>query len=292
MNLRDLKYLVAVAKYKHFGKAAEACFVSQPALSMQLKKLEEELGVQLFERTNKRVMITQVGRDITERAQRLLREADEIKEVAKMYQNPLAGEICLGAFPTLAPYFFPQIVPTITEEFPELKLLLMEEKTEMLIQKLHNGELDAAVLAIPLPKEEESLEYIELFNDEFLLAVSPKHKFAKRKSITRNDLCGETLLLLEDGHCLRDQALDICSLIGANENQNFRATSLETLRAMVAANAGITLIPEIAKKDSDEIVYIPFHSNPPARKIALVWRKTHAKKECCKQIVAIIKCEV
>lgn len=287
MNIRDLQYLVAVAKHQHFGKAANACFVSQPALSMQLKKLEEELGVRLFERTNKSVMITTVGRDITERAKRILRDVDEIKEVARFYQDPFAGKLKIGAFPTLAPYFFPKIIPNTTKKFLGLKLFLIEEKTDILIQKLRDGEIDAAFLAIPLPTEEGTLEYTEIFDDNFILAVSPKHKFAKRRSMTCNDLHGETLLLLEDGHCLRNQALDICSLVGATENQEFRATSLETLRAMVAANIGITLIPELAKKENDGIIYIPFRFHPPTRKIALVWRKTSARKECFKEIIQI-----
>lgn len=279
MNLRDLQYLVALSDSKHFGKAAELCFVSQPALSMQLKKLETQLGVQLFERTNKSVMITSIGQDIANRARKILQDAAEIKAVAKAHQNPLIGDLKLGVFPTLAPYFLPKIIPTINESLPDLKLLLIEEKTDILLKKLQNGQVDIAVLALPLPLEITTLEYTKLFEDDFLLAVAPSHKFAMHKSIARADLENEILLLLDDGHCMRNQALDICSLSGAKENQEFRATSLETLRAMVAVNVGITLIPKLAKQHNDGIVYIPFEPKPPTREIVLVWRKSSSRKK-------------
>lgn len=285
MNIRDLQYLVAVADLKHFGKAAKACFVSQPALSMQLKKLEEELGVKLFERTNKKLMITDVGIDITERAKKVLQAADEIKEAAISYKDPLSGTFKLGAFSTLAPYFLPQIVPEIASSLPKLKLLLVEEKTDILINKLKNGEIDAAFLALPI--DDESLEHEKLFEDEFFLAVPAHHSFAKRDFITTNDLHKKSLLLLEEGHCLRAQALDVCSLVGISEHQEFRATSLETLRQMVLADVGITLIPKIAIKNNDGLVYIPFKSKPPLRKIAMFWRKTSAKKECIKELIKL-----
>lgn len=289
MNLRDLHYLVAVAELKHFGKAAEHCFVSQPALSMQLKKLEEYLGVQLFERSNKRVMITPVGQEIVARAQHILQESKEMIELAKHFQNPLVGRLTLGAFPTLAPYFFPKLVPEIKVHLPEISLFIVEDKTETLIQKLKQGEIDGAFLAIPLPVEEEGLEYEALFTDTFYLAVYPNHPLAKRASVTYADVQNQSLLLLEDGHCLRDQALDVCALTGAKEHPEFRATSLETLRQMTAYGTGITLIPDIARRDHDGIVYLPFKAQPPSRRIGLFWRKTSARKEGVKSIAKLCK---
>ncbi len=287
MNLRDLKYLVAVADCKNFSKAAKTCFVSQPALSMQLQKLEDSLGVKLLERNNKRVMVTEVGRDIVERARKILREAEEIEEVAATYHDPFVGKFRLGAFPTLAPYLLPEIVPIITQKYPKLKMFLIEDKTDILINQLKSGQIDAAFLALPI--DDDSLEYTQLFKDRFFLAVSYSHHLANQDSINNSDLKNESLLLLEDGHCLREHALDVCSLTGMSEKQDFRATSLETLRQMVASDVGITLIPELAKKDNDGIVYIPFAKNEPSRTICLVWRKTSARKNTCLEMADIIK---
>ncbi len=282
MNLNKFKYLIAVAEYKHFGRAAKSCFVSQPALSMQLQKLETELGVQLFERTNKNVMITAVGKDIVKRAKQLLQDVNEIKEIARAYHDPFAGELRLGAFPTLAPYFFPSIVPQIKQSLPELKLLLVEEKTDKLLQKIKNGEIDAAFLALGF-EDDKGLETLPLFDDPFLLAVPTNHLLANRKKIKLADIAGEKLLLLEDGHCLRSQALSVCSLVGAKQ-QEFRATSMETLRQMVASGVGITLIPKLARKDNDGIAYVDFSKPYPSRTICLVWRKTSPRIQCFKQI--------
>lgn len=287
MNLRDLQYLVSVAKHKHFGKAAKECFVSQPSLSMQIKKLEDTLGVQLFERTNKNVMVTEVGKQLIDKAKDILQGADDMVDIANNFHDPLSGEIRIGAFPTLAPYFLPRIIPKITKKFPKLKLLLLEEKTDVLIDKLKSGEIDTAFLALPI--DDNSLECIELFEDEFLLAVSTSHKLADKNSVTRNDLKNDSLLLLDEGHCLRAQALEVCSLIGLSEQQDFRATSLETLRQMVVANVGITLIPKLAKRNNDSLVYIPFEKDPPTRKIAMFWRRTSSKIRCCKSISEEIK---
>lgn len=281
MNLRDLQYLTAVADLRHFGQAAARCNISQPTLSMQLKKLEETLGVQLFERNNKQVMVTPIGEEIAQHARHILREAQEIKEIAKTAQDPLAGEFRLGAFPTLAPYFLPLAVPAIRKKLPKLKLLLLEEKTEALLERLKAGTLDAALLALPI--EKDGLETTLLFNDQFLLAVPLNHPLAKRKTILQNDIAHERLLLLEDGHCLRSQALEFCHMAGAEE-QEFRATSLETLRQMVAAGSGITLMPRMSMRKGDGIVYIPFAGNAPSRSIGLVWRKTSPRKPCIEAI--------
>lgn len=286
MNLRDLQYLVAVVEHRHFGKAAEQCHTSQPTLSMQLKKLEGTLGVQLFERSSKKVMVTPIGEAIAAKARHILQDSRDIRDMAKAAQDPFAGEFRLGAFPTLAPYFLPRAVPAIHKKLPKLKLLLVEEKTLLLLERLKAGTLDAALLALPI--EEAGLETTPLFDDPFLLAVAPSHPLAKRKHIHQRDLKGEQLLLLEDGHCLRSQALEVCSLIGSSEQQEFRATSLETLRQMVASGVGITLMPQLAIGKDKSVCYIPFAGLAPSRSIGLVWRKHAARVQCIHAICKIL----
>lgn len=286
MNLRDLQYLVAVADHLHFGAAAAEAHASQPTLSMQIKKLEEELGVQLLERNNKRVMLTAVGEKITSRARGILRDVAALREAAKAAQDPLAGELRLGAFPTLAPYFLPNVIPGFRKKLPNLRLLLVEEKTEVLIEKLKHGELDMALLTLPI--NESELETVALFEDPFLLAVPHGHPLAKRRKVTERDIAGESLLLLEEGHCLRSQALEVCNLAGASEHEDFRATSLETLRQMVAAGAGITLMPKLAVKRGDGIAYIPFEGHGPSRTIGMVWRKQTARRACLDAVKAVL----
>jgi len=276
MNLRDLQYVTAVAELRSFVQAAERCCVSQPTLSMQIKKLEDELGVQLFERTNKSVLPTAVGERVIESARRIAKEVDGIKEIADAAKDPLAGPLRLGAFPTLSTYLFPALVPFIRQALPRVKLTLVEEKTEGLIQQLKTGQLDAALLALPVP--EEGLVAERLFEDAFLLAIPADHPLAPRKTIDQAELAGQSLLLLDEGHCLRGQALQVCQLNGANEGQDVRATGLETLRQMVRAGLGITLMPRIALRPNDEqIRYIPFSPPTPSRTIGLVWRKTSAR---------------
>lgn len=287
MNIRDLKYLVALKEHRHFGKAADACFVSQPALSMQIKKLEEFLGVQLLERTNKSVMFTSVGETLIERARVVLNEVDEMKEIARQATDPFGGDVRLGIFPTLAPYLLPHITPKLSKKFPRLSFLLLEEKTDVLLEKLQQGKIDAAILALPI--SETNLVFAPLFNEDFMLAVPHSHIFAKRKFIKQEELIDEPLLLLEEGHCLRDQALSFCFKISAVENQRFRATSLETLRHMVASGVGMTLMPKLACHANDGVAYIPFKAPKPSRSIAMVWRATTAKQEALKEIAAVIK---
>ncbi len=280
MNLRDLRYLVALAEHKHFGRAADASFVSQPTLSTQIKKLEDELDVALVERTPRKILLTEVGREIAARARHVLDEVEQIKAIARRTKDPESGTLRLGIFPTLGPYLLPHIVPGLRERFPRLELLLTEEKTETLLARLREGRLDAALLALPL--HDDQLHAEVLFDEPFLLAVPTQHRLAKRKALAVDDLESESLLLLEDGHCLRDQALDVCQLAGASERDGFRATSLETLRQMVAANVGITLLPQLAVRppvvQSDAIHLLPFRGQPPSRRIALVWRKSSAMK--------------
>jgi LysR family hydrogen peroxide-inducible transcriptional activator len=276
MNLRDLQYLISVADLRNFSQAADHCCVSQPTLSNQIRKLEETLGVVVFERSNKRVMVTETGEQIIAIARKILREVDAMRDVAQSAQDPLAGKFRLGAFPTLSTYIFPALVPKITAALPQLKLVLVEEKTQGLLERLKRGELDAALLALPL--QDDQLNVTALFDDEFLLAVPPQHALTKKKQVEQADLGGNPLLLLEEGHCLRDQALEVCHRAGMEEEQDFRATSLETLRQMVKAGTGITFMPRIAiQPDEPGIRYIPFSAPAPYRTIGLVWRKTSAR---------------
>ena len=285
MNLRDLKYLVSVAQERHFGRAAEKSFVSQPTLSMQIKKMEDELGVQIFERSIKNFVITKLGQEIIKKAKIILREAEEIKNIAKNSKDPFSGELRIGAFPTLASYFFPQVVGKISKKFPQLKLLLIEEKTDELLHRLKNGEIDAAFIALPL--QDESLESQKIFSEEFLLAVPQKHALSEKKKVQIKDLQGKTLMLLEDGHCMRDQALEACALLGAFEQQDFKASSLETLRQMVIMGVGITLMPKIAVRKEDKISYVEI-TQAPKRTIGLVWRKSSARKNLMKEVGKIV----
>ena len=278
MNLRDLKYLVALADHKHFGRAAAACYVSQPTLSTQIKKLEDELGVPLVERAPRKVMLTPAGRDAAERARRIVAEVEQMKEAARRSQDPEAGTVRLGMFPTLGPYLLPHVVPRIRARFPHLELLLVEEKSDVLLSRLREGKLDAGLLALPVADDQLHTEF--LFEEPFVLAVPESHPLAQCGSLTLAELSHQQLLLLEDGHCLRDQALDVCRLSGANEKSEFRATSLETLRQMVAADVGITLLPTLAVKPpvarSPNIHLLGFSDSHPSRRIAMVWRKSSA----------------
>ncbi|CAA9310620.1 MAG: Hydrogen peroxide-inducible genes activator _ OxyR [uncultured Lysobacter sp.] len=278
MNLRDLRYLLALADHRHFGRAAEASFVSQPTLSTQIRKLEEELGVALVERAPRRVMLTPVGMDIAERARRVIAEVDQMAEIARRSQDPEAGTVRLGLFPTLAPYLLPHVVPRLRERFPRLELLLVEEKTDQLLARLRDGRLDAAVLALPLNDEQLHIE--PLFDEPFLLAVPKRHPLAAQSSLAPGDLDDQHLLLLEEGHCLREQALDVCRLAGGDERDGFRATSLETLRQMVAAGVGMTLLPMLSVQPpvpvSADIALLPFEGEAPHRRIAMVWRRSSA----------------
>ncbi|TWG92997.1 LysR family hydrogen peroxide-inducible transcriptional activator [Luteimonas sp. J16] len=278
MNLRDLRYLIAVAEHRHFGRAAAASFVSQPTLSTQLRKLEEELGVALVERAPRKVMLTPIGVEIVERARRVVAEVEQMKEAARRSQRPEAGTVRLGIFPTLGPYLLPHVVPGIRDRFPDLQLLLVEEKSDELLARLRDGRLDAAILALPV--HDDQLQHEFLFEEPFVLAVPERHPLAGRESLGVGDLASENLLLLEDGHCLRRQTLDVCQLAGAHERSEFRATSLETLRQMVAANVGITLLPALAVQPPvahpPGIRLLRFSDSQPSRQIALFWRRSSA----------------
>jgi LysR family hydrogen peroxide-inducible transcriptional activator len=287
MNLRDLHYLIAVADLRSFGQAAERCFISQPTLSTQIKKLEDELGIQIFERTNKKVLPTELGEQVIASARRILKEQNAIKELAATAQNPFAGNLRLGAFPTLAPYLFPALIPLIREALPLIRLILVEEKTEPLLNQLRNGQMDCALMAMPI--HDDFLDCEDLFEDEFLLAVPEGHPLADKPEVDQQELQGETLLLLEDGHCLRGQALQICQAAGIDEEQDVRATSLETLRQMVRAGTGITLMPHLAVREETGIRYLPFAQPAPKRKIGLVWRSTSARKALIAKLSELIR---
>jgi LysR family hydrogen peroxide-inducible transcriptional activator len=285
MNIRDLSYFLAVAELEHFGKAAAQCCVSQPTLSGQIKKLERELGITLFERTNRRVMLTETGSRIAESARRILREVDDIRDIARSSHDPLSGKFRLGAFPTLSTYVFPRLVEKINQAMPDLRLILIEEKTATLIEKLRYGDIDAALIALPV--HDNVLVTHALFDDEFYLAVPSGHELTRYETIDQTKLKNHKLLLLEEGHCLRDQALEVCQLNGISEEQDFKATGLETLRQMVRAGTGITFIPEIAKHAHEPgIEYIPFDAPAPVRTIGLVWRKTTTRQAVIEQLIS------
>lgn len=287
MNIRDLKYLIAIADYQHFGKAAEACFVSQPGLSMQIKKLEETLGIQLIERTNKYVLPTEVGQTIIKHARDVISRIDAIQEIAAQAKDPFSGSLRLGIIPTLGPYLLPYIAPQLSQLFPKLALYLVEDFTDNLLSQLTEGKLDAALLALPILGD--NFFTSSLFEEEFYLAVSTRHVLAKKKGINLSDLQDKTLLLLEEGHCLREQALNICHQTNAHEAINFRATSLETLRCMVAANAGITLMPKLSCSKNEAVCYLSFFDPKPMRTIGLVWRVSSGKKILFENIAEQIK---
>jgi LysR family hydrogen peroxide-inducible transcriptional activator len=286
MNLRDLQYFVAVAQCQHIGKAAEMCHVSQPTLSMQLKKLEDFLGVTLFERSNKQVMITHEGRILLERAQRIVDDAKALREAARALHHPLAGTLKIGLFPTLAPYLLPHIMPAMHAQLPDIRWELTEEKSNVLLEKLHKGELDAALLALPL--RDDALHIKPLFQDTLCVAVAHTHPLASQSHITLDALQQESLLLLEEGHCLRAQMLDVCHLLQQSQHPEFQATSLETLRHMVALGEGVTLMPSIAKRDHDGIHYLSLEHDSIARTICMVWRKTSARTHAIEALANVI----
>ena len=286
MNLRDLKYIVEVAREKNFARASEKVFVSQPALSMQIKKLEETLGVEIFERDKQNFLITPVGAEIIKKAEIILQESEEIKMIAKNSKDPHKGEIRIGAFPTVASYFLPNFVKNIHKKFPHLKIFLIESKSNELVAKLKSGEIDFCLLAMPI--KDDNLIGEKIFSEKFLLATPKGHPFSKKSKIQIKELRKQELMLLEDGHCMRDQALEICSMVKAFENQDFKATSLETLRQMVANGTGITLMPEIAVRSDDKISYVKIF-NAPFRTIGIYYRKSSVQKNLIKEIIKLAK---
>ena len=290
MNLRDLKYLVALADERHFGKAAERCFVSQPTLSAQIKKLEEYLGVALVERQPRKVTLTPAGEQVVERARRVLRDTDEMVDLARLSRDPLAGKLRVGLIPTIGPYLLPRVAVKLRKALPKLQLLLFEYQTAPLLQKLRAGELDLAILALPI--HDEGLDSRELYEEPFVVAAPATHRFAKQASVRPSELTGETLLLLEDGHCLRDQALEVCSRIDVREDADFRATSLETLRQMVGAGLGVTLLPQLAVEGpfaaSKQLVAVPFSKPTPSRTVGAAWRRSSTRVSAIESVAEVI----
>ena len=274
MTLQELRYLVALADAGHFGQAAEACFVSQSTLSTGLKKLEDFLGVIVFDRSLKRVTPTPIGREIVESARRIVEEANRIKELASYDKDPMDRSLHLGVIPTLGPYYLPHVLTLVRQAHPRLRLLLREEMTPHMLAHLGEGKLDAGLLALPI--NDANLEVVPLFVEPFLAAMPAGHPLARTKSVNIDDLAQAGLLLLEEGHCLRDQALEACHLQGL-KSEEIRATSLETLRQMVAMGLGVTLVPTLAGASNSlsgqPVVLRPVAKPGASRTIGLVWRR-------------------
>lgn len=291
MTLQELKYLVALADHGHFGRAAEACFITQSTLSTQIKKLEDFLGVTLFDRSLKRVTPTPIGREILQAARNIVEEAERIREVARHAQDPMARTIHLGVIPTLGPYYLPHALTLVHKKHPGLRMLLREEMTPQILEHLIDGKLDAGLLALPVT--DDSLRVEPLFYEPFYAALPAGHPLAKRDVLKVADIMSEKLLLLDEGHCLRDQALDVCGS-GSRGREEVRATSLETLRQMVGMGLGLTLLPALAvdagpRQNKKSVEIRPFKSPPPGRTIALAWRKRAPFPETFERLAATLK---
>jgi len=290
LKLKDLRYLVALAELRHFGRAAAACHVSQPTLSAQLKKLEAGLGVQLVERGNRRVALTAAGQRIVARARAMLEAGDDILEIARSFSDPLAGRLRLALLPTIGPYLLPRVTRRLRKALPRLELMLYEYQTAPMLERLRAGEIDAGILALPV--DLDGLDALPLYDEPFMLLAPTGHRLAQGGSLRTSDLAGETVLLLDDGHCLRDQALDVCSKVGMHEKQDFRATSLETLRQMVASGVGVTLLPELATRGAygaaRGTVARAFARPTPVRTIGVVWRKSSARRTAIEAVAQVI----
>ena len=291
MTLQELKYLVALADHAHFGKAAEACFITQSTLSTQIKKLEDFLGVTLFDRSLKRVTPTPIGREILQAARNIVEEAERIREVAKHAQDPMSRTIHLGVIPTLGPYYLPHALTLVHKKHPGLRMLLREEMTPQILGQLLDGKLDAGLLALPVT--DDSLRVEPLFYEPFFAALPAGHALAKRDALKVADIMGEKLLLLDEGHCLRDQALDVCGS-GSRGREEVRATSLETLRQMVGMGLGLTLLPALSvdagpRVNRKAVEVRPFKSPPPGRTIALVWRRRAPFPETFERLAQTLK---
>ncbi len=290
MTLTELRYIVAVARERHFGRAAEGCFVSQPTLSVAIRKLEEELDVKLFERGSSEVSITPVGQEIVEQAQRVLEQASAIREIAKRGKDPLAGPLRLGVIFTIAPYLLPPLVRALIEATPQMPLLLQEQLTVRLLDMLRNGELDAAILAEPFP--DHGLDVAPLYDEPFVVAVPPGHRLARGTPVRSEAIKDETMLLLGTGHCFRDHVLEVCpefarfSPSSEGMRRSFEGSSLETIKHMVASGMGITILPRTSVPQSADraqlgvpgaIQYVPFSEPVPSRRVVLAWRKSYTR---------------
>ncbi len=312
MTLTELKYIVAVAREKHFGKAAEACFVSQPTLSVAIKKLEDELEVKLFERSANEVTVTPLGEDIVRQAQSVLEQAASIKEIAKRGKDPLAGPLRLGVIYTIGPYLLPDLVRQASARTPQMPLMLQENFTVKLLEMLRTGEIDCAIMAEPFP--DTGLALAPLYDEPFMAAVPSSHPLAQKDSITADELKAETMLLLGTGHCFRDHVLEVCpefarfSSDAEGIRKSFEGSSLETIKHMVAAGMGVTLVPRLGvpkdalkprpktrkKDDGDSYVkYLPFSGDEPSRRVVLAWRRSFTRYEAIAALRnAVYACEL
>ncbi|HSI58028.1 MAG TPA: LysR substrate-binding domain-containing protein [Ideonella sp.] len=282
MTLQELRYLVALADKGHFVRAADACHVGQPTLSTQLKKLEDYLGVTLFERNKHQLRPTPIGEQIIERARCALDVIEEIRDLAKRDHDPMNGPLRLGVIPTLGPYLIPHLLPAIRASLPQLHLFLREDLTVNLLERLRQGGLDALLLALPVRGED--VDAMALFDEPFVVALPRDHRLASRRHLSETDLAGENVLLLEEGHCMREQALAICSAVSSDQREELKATSIETLRQMVAAGVGCTLLPQLAAAPgvgsiaNHMVEILPFAAPVPTRKIGLVWRHRYPRE--------------
>ena len=299
MTLTELRYIVAVARERHFGRAAEACFVSQPTLSVAVKKLEEELGVQLFERGPGEMTVTPAGQKIVEQAQRVLEEASRIKDIAAAGRDPLAGPLRLGAIYTIGPYLLPKLIPILRRAAPAMQLLIQENFTHRLAGMLKSGEVDVIVVALPF--EEPGCSTLAVYDEPFLVAVPKGHAWESRKRITAEELTRESLLLLGEGHCFRDHVLEICHVTKSRERSPIARTveggSLETIRHMVAGGVGITVLPATsvdgAAGRSELIRILPFAKPVPTRRVVLAWRRSFPRPEAIEALRnAILACKL
>ena len=286
MTLTELRYIVAVAREHHFGRAAEACFVSQPTLSVSIKKLEEELDVKIFERGANEVSVTPLGEEIVRQAQAVIEEAAAIKEIAKRGKDPVSGPLRLGVIYTIGPYLLPDLVRQAIEQVPQMPLMLQENFTSKLLEMLRTGELDCAIMAEPFP--DTGLAVAALYDEPFMAAVPKLHPLAKRKSMTTDELKNETMLLLGTGHCFRDHVLEVCpeyarfaSADAEGIRKSFEGSSLETIKYMVASGMGVTVVPQLSVPADAQphIRYIPFTKPAPTRRVVLVWRRTFTRYE-------------
>ena len=285
MTLTELRYIVAVARERHFGRAAEACFVSQPTLSVAVKKLEEELDVKLFERGSTEVTVTPLGEDIIRQAQSVLEQAQSIKEIAKRGKDPLAGPLRLGVIYTIGPYLLPDLVRTAIAQVPQMPLMLQENFTVRLLEMLRAGELDCAILAEPFT--DTNLAIAPLYDEPFQIAVPRHHRLAERTHVSAEELKRETMLLLGTGHCFRDHVLEVCpefarfSSDAEGIRKSFEGSSLETIKHMVAAGMGVTVVPQLSipKEPNPHLVYVPFEPPPPTRRVVLAWRRSFTRYE-------------
>jgi len=301
MTLTELKYIVAVARARHFGHAAESCFVAQPTLSVAIKKLEDELGVVLFERGGAEISVTPLGAQIIAQAERVLEQTAAIKELAKQNKDPLAGPLRLGVIYTIGPYLLPPLVKNIIEQVPQMPLILQENFTVRLLELLRQGELDAAIMALPLPEHGMSMQ--TLYDEPFVVAMPEHHPWATRKAISAQDLKSETMLLLGNGHCFRDQVLEVCpemarfSSPGNGMQRTFEGSSLETIRHMVASGIGLTVLPRASVPDmqarGNMLAFVPFEEPVPSRRVVIVWRKSFTRRAAIEAVCeAVAACEL